>query len=50
MRNSCQANDELTYLNERQIDLPADVRFLRFSAHSEEFNGRMAVSCPDCVL
>ena len=30
MRNSCQANDELTYLNERQIDLPADVRFLRF--------------------
>ena len=27
---SCQANDKLTYLNERQIDLPVDVRFLRF--------------------
>ena len=26
----CQANDKLTYLNERQIDLPVDVRFLRF--------------------
>lgn len=30
MRNSCQANEKLTYLNERQIDLPIDVRFLRF--------------------
>ena len=27
---NCQANDKLTYLNERQIDLPVDVRFLRF--------------------
>ena len=29
-RLTCQANDKLTYLNERQIDLPVDVRFLRF--------------------
>ena len=28
--SGCQANDKLTYLNERQIDLPVDVRFLRF--------------------
>ena len=35
----CQANDKLTYL----------LMFV-FSAHSEESSGRMAVSCPGCVL
>ena len=36
----CQANDKLTYLNERQIDLPVDVRFFGSQRRVQRADGR----------
>ena len=36
----CQENDKLTYLNERQIDLPVDVRFFGSQRRVQRADGR----------
>lgn len=43
----CQANDKLTYLNERQIDLPVDVRFFGSQRGVQRADGReLSWLCP----